>query len=109
MIAKAFLAPIMRWNACFVRSRCSIVGSVAAKTGTAISYDMGAVSPIKNGGCTNLMVRHNCKLGYGRGRLHRGGRAGRRQAQTPYRRSNTFRFATLPPDPLAYFVWSGRQ
>src|SRR5258707_13224594 len=73
MIAKAFLAPIMRWNACFVRSRCSIVGSVAAKTGTAISYDMGAVSPIKNGGCTNLMVRHNCKLGYGRGGPHRGG------------------------------------
>ena len=25
---------------------------------------MGAVSPIKNGGCTNLMERRNCKLIY---------------------------------------------
>jgi len=42
-ISSTSLAPIMRWNERFVRSRCSIAASVDAKTGTIISYDMDAV------------------------------------------------------------------
>src|SRR5712691_10894927 len=43
-MSRDFLAPITRWNAPFVPLKCTIVASVAAKTGTIISYVMGAVS-----------------------------------------------------------------
>src|SRR5437016_3815415 len=46
--------------------KCIIVASVVAKTGTRISYAMGAVSSIKNGGCSNLMARRSCKRVYDR-------------------------------------------
>src|ERR1700730_8851888 len=44
MISKAFPVPIMRWNARFVPSKCTIVASVVAKTGTSISCAMDDVS-----------------------------------------------------------------
>jgi hypothetical protein len=65
-MSRDFLAPIRRWNVPFVPLKCSSVASVAAKTGTIISYAMDAVSPIKNGGCSNLMERLNSPLVYSR-------------------------------------------
>lgn len=54
-------------------SRCGIVASVAVKTGTAISYAMGAVSLITNGGSSNLRERPSCKLAYAVCPLQHGG------------------------------------
>src|SRR5437868_5379768 len=65
-MSRDFLAPITRWNVPFVPLKCMIVASVAAKTGTIISYAMDAVSPIKNGGYSNLMERLSYALVYSR-------------------------------------------
>src|SRR5207248_1197795 len=61
-----------------------------AKTETTISYDMDAVSPIKNGGSSKLMEKLNCKLAYALYRLHSGDASARRHASAI--RSNSIAF-----------------
>src|SRR5215470_2189871 len=85
----------MRWNALFVPSKCSIVVSVVAKTGTRISCAMDGVSPIKNGGSSNQMARLNCTLVYGKFLPHRGGRSGWRHATATWSNSTAFVFAVV--------------
>lgn len=65
------------------------------KTGTTISYGMAGASPITNGGCINLMARHNCKLVYGRCSLHPGGISASRHAKATWSSLNAFVFATI--------------
>jgi hypothetical protein len=65
------------------------------KTGTRISCDMDGVSPIKNGGSSNLMARLNCKLVYVVWHLHRGDWSGRRHANATWSSSTAFVFATV--------------
>ena len=65
-MSRDYLAPITRWNAPFVPLKCTIVAEVPAKTGTILSYVLGAVSPIKSGGCINLRERLDCTLVYNR-------------------------------------------
>jgi len=84
----------MNWNALFVLSKCTTVASVVAKTGTTISYGTGGVSPIKNGGCINLMARLNCTLVYA-GDSFIVATRGQETRQCHMEQLNRFRFATV--------------
>src|SRR6516162_6266513 len=92
MISKDFRARIPIWNGLFALVKCTIVVSVAGRTGMPICCATGDVLPIKNGGCINQMEKPNSTFAYVACPRHRGDVLGNRHAKATLSNSIAFDF-----------------
>jgi hypothetical protein len=83
----------MTWNEPYEPSKCTIVASVDAKTGTVIYFAMAGASRIKNGGISNLMETLSCKLAYTTWLQGHGGRSDKKHATAIKNNSTAIVFA----------------
>ena len=83
----------MTWNEPYEPSKCTIVASVDARTGTAIYCAMVGAWRIKNGGISNLMEMLSCKLAYTTWLLRHGDRSDKKHAPAIKNSSTAIVFA----------------